>query len=585
MIAFMTADWKLDMSSHGITFVEESSLFYNFFISDYSLPFSMTLDDETAIKLGFLAQDNSSAYQTRYTGILQRDLDFVPATLEITGVHGNRISGSFVYGNDNLPLLETRLRDLPFPVIHTDDIKVHAKNTLDKGYPEVGYNFPMVIDPEFKNNTNYERFTGVVNYLNTVNYVSNRIIIENGEEVVDNKNVLTPLPYIMEVLRVGFRAANLDFGGDFFSDIHNQKLLWDTGVFIEQFKSPIPSFYHFSTPQEIITVDGLQEAYFMLSTEIEVIDSFVLRLFLNLPKTLEVLFFEVRFKNNLIFSSVLNRVDKIRTINVREEIDMGSLNIELKVKALDSQTTIEDISTNNFFNLWPDDSTLNIYPNTFTIADVMPDMTFATFLNTLKNWLNLDIKFDNGMVVMDYVEQEFLERTFIDESHLEAKKYQKEFNTDKGYRLKAFGADLYVAKNGLVDSLAALPKNNITTIDLGVHVMRIHKRYSIFTARRLAADFQVLLYDGLQSGHPVAIADIDDVGFHPLDIYERLWKNWLRFRTNSETIKDKFTCDIFENLTTNQGKYKYNRKMLVKKITKRRKKDGLWEVSTESETL
>ncbi len=43
------------------------------------------------------------------------------------------------------------------------------------------------------------------------------------------------------------------------------------------------------------------------------------------------------------------------------------------------------------------------------------------------------------------------------------------------------------------------------------------------------------------------------------------------FRINLEMIKERFGCYIFLKLTTEQGKYKCNKKMLVKKTSKQRK--------------
>lgn len=83
----------------------------------------------------------------------------------------------------------------------------------------------------------------------------------------------------------------------------------------------------------------------------------------------------------------------------------------------------------------------------------------------------------------------------------------------------------------------------------------------------------------------IVVSNIDGHDFSLTDIYNRFWKNWLRFRITSETIKDSFSCDIYENITTELGIYKYNKKQLIKKISKRRGKEGTWDVKTESETL
>ena len=149
MIAFITDDWMLDLTNQNIQFVEENSLFYDNFIGNYSLPFSIKVSDEFAVKLGFITENNIKNHKKRFDGILQQDGVFYKATLRLSGFDGKRLSGSFVYGSDNIPLLDTKLSDLPWPVITTSGMVSHAKEVVRKGYPEVGYNFPMIIDKEF----------------------------------------------------------------------------------------------------------------------------------------------------------------------------------------------------------------------------------------------------------------------------------------------------------------------------------------------------------------------------------------------------------------------------------------------------
>ena len=541
-------------------------------------------------------QNNISDYQTRFEGVLQQDDNFTPAVLEITGVRDRRLSGSFVYGNSNLPLLDIKLSELPFPVIHTDNIRTHAQEIIEKQYPETGYNFPMIIDPEYQQRTNYELFRGVINYYDGDTYKVNNFTTddESGESIPANYHVLTPFPYILEILRVGFNYAGLSFGGDFISDPNSRKLIWDTQKELEQLNSLIPSFHHVTTPESTEIINGYEESEYSVSVTMPYAIGHELRMFLKLPEHLEVLEYKVSFDDKTIYSSTLRKLDVKRSLSVSESQRGKDIIVTLKLRNTIADEAIGDISQFNFFNVWQDDGTLNVFPNSFTLSDVLPDMAFGTFLNKLKNWLNLDIKFRHDAVVMDYVEQKFIESSFIDESHLQAETFTKDFNNNIGYRLKFADKDLYVSNRGLVEDLTEYKSQNIRPIDLGVHMMNVQGKLDIRSARRIQnSDFQVLVYDGLQRSVfgfiekflPLAIQDVDGVAFYPEDIYERFWSHWLRFRTNSETIKERFDADIFEKLTTEQGKYKYNKKMLVKKITKRRKNENTWEVRTESETI
>jgi len=112
MIAFITKNWKLDLIGLKITFVEESSLFFNYFVSGYSLPFSTLLPVEIDLNLGFVSENNIIDYPTKYEGFLQIDGGFTTAILEIDEYDGERLSGSFVYGAQSLEVLNTKLINL-----------------------------------------------------------------------------------------------------------------------------------------------------------------------------------------------------------------------------------------------------------------------------------------------------------------------------------------------------------------------------------------------------------------------------------------------------------------------------------------
>ncbi len=586
MIVFFTTDWKLDLTSHKLTFIEENSLFYNYFVSGYSLPFSIKLSDEMAVQLGFVDQDNITDYQTQYIGFLQQDGNFSPAILEVDLYDGERLSGSFVFGYQTLPILDTKLSDLPWPVITTDNIENHAKSIINKGFPEVGYNFPMIIDTEFDQNTNYEKFEGIFNNYNGTNYVQNSKSNEDGEEVVYNRNVITPYPYLIEILKVGFQYARLSYAGDFFSDPNNSKLIWDTGKFLEQMFSPLPPSFRFERASLNTQVGNNVVSTFKKTINVRTIGSYTIKIYLNLPNHIKVNSFKIKMKGKTIYTNTIGRLDKFISLNVEETQDYGVLELEMSLIRYNVSDSIEDISAYNNFTFLANDGKLNVFPDSFSIADVLPNMTFSTFLNKLKNWFNLDISFQHDTVTIDYVEQKFVETSFRDESHLEAKKYIKKSNQNKAYILKDSRGTIYVTKKGIVSDISTYKAENVFTIDTGVDIMKIEKKNSVFTARRReGSDFRILLYDGLKNRLPVAVSAINGFDFSIENVWQRFWKKWLRFRVTSETIKDKFRCDVYENLTTERGRYKYNKTHLVKKISKRRIKENTWEVRIESETL
>ena len=588
MIVFYGDNFELNLTETKISLIEENPLFYNYFVKNYSKPFSKKVDDEVSKKLGFLDLENSANYKTKHYGKLLIDNDFEEAYLLLTDYDNNILQGYVYFGTQSIKLLDTPLSNLPFAVVQTNSLIVHAKEVIHKFYPEVDYNFPMVIDEGFKSTSKYEKFEGIINNYVNDNFVTNSFQTVEGESVAFNKNVMVPFPYLMSILKTGFDSVGMVMQGSFVSDKVTEKILVYTSKILEKFYSSLPEGFQFNTTSEVWD-NGVVSANYSRFYSISQTGSYNVEVYLNIPSELVVNEFSIEFNNEIIFSSNSNYISKSLLLNVKNTEDLGSLIFSLKLrKHTDNPSDgIGSIQAFNNFDFDFSDGELNVFPNSFSLSQVMPDMTFGKFLNKIKNWLNLEITFNKNVVTINYIEEKFLEVNFKDERHLEVEKPKRQFNQNKFFKLITSNDTLLIGKEGEVSNPQGIREEDITPINMELEIMPVKSKYGIFTAYKNedTNDFKLFLYDGLQNNLPVAVEKVSERSYSLNEVFDRYWKNWLKFRLNSETYKDKFPASIIENFSISEGRFKYNRKHIYKKIKRTRKNEEEWDIEIESETL
>lgn len=579
MIIFYGDDFQLNVTNLKIKFIEESSFFFSSFYKNYTPPFSMFLDDETSIKLGLIDVDNVSSYAVKHEGKLFIDTKFYEASL-LLEVENETIEGSFFYGSLNIPILETPLKELPFKTINTPTL-ILAENNITKAWPEVSCNFPMVYDDDFSKNTNYGEFLGIVNNYDGSDFIINLV---DAEGKVINKNIITPFPYILEILKVGFNAADKQITGGFVNKKENAHLLLDIKNHLEEFATTTSDNFQFIQPTDQFLDNNQLISEFSKDSFITSIGTYNIKASLNLPKELTVSSFKILQDGVVLFESTSKAIQE--EISINKESALGSITVSFVLQIEGDVNSIEDF---NNFSFEKSEGKLNTFKNVFSLAELMPDITFGAFLEKLKNWLNLKITINSSYVVIDYVEDLFDIINFKDDSDFEVPKPKREFNQIKRYKLKTENPDgeIYIGKTGLSASIDDIREEDIVTINTGVSIYNIEERNGIFTAlRNNDADFGILLYNGLDAnGYPVVANIVEGCTFSLQEIYAKYWRKWLYFRLNSETYTDNYTAHSLEEFSTETGRFKYNKKHINKKITKSRISEEQYLYEIESETL
>ena len=576
--------FELDVSNLKISFIEESNLFYDYFIKGYSLPFSIALTDEISRKFEFIDDFNTIGYSVRYEGVLQIDDVFDVATLQLKRQKGKKMESTFFYGKENVPFLEKKISEFPWPVINVEDLRTYAQSIIGKTYPEVDFNFPMVHHTGFSPE-NYDRFLGFLNHHNGSGFISNGYTTVDGEQVPNNANAMVPMPSVLAILKTIFESENYIVLGNFVNHVAIKKTLLFTDKHLLKYESTLPENYQFKSGSELWS-SGVTTSTYYKRFNIGLVGSYSINCRFNLPR-------ETSFELTVSFGdaeylSKNSDFEETFSFNVESQEELGFLTFDLKVKkGGPSNTNVGSIEAYNLIQFEFEGGELNIFPKSFTLGQVLPDMKVKTFLNRLKNYFNLDVAIDKNRVYLNFAEDEFLRKQEFDESKFEQEDPERYFTTKKLYVLKSNQEEILIDATGIVNSREGYSDEEITTIDTQVEMMPVLETPNGFTAVKKddGLDFQLLFYDGLKNGLPLAVSNIDGFTFSLKEVHQNLWRKWLLFRLRSETIKDKFKISIHDLISIDRIRIKYNKKHLYKKIRRSRINDETWEIEVESETL
>lgn len=593
MIVFQTTSWKLDLSNLPITFNEKSNYFSDKQSKSFSFPFEIKLTEDNAAKLGMLTVDNVTNYNKKIYGTLVLDTLFYSAYLAINNKVGNKIEVTLFYGQETMQVYDTKLKALPFSkTFAPTGLRDFAKAQITKSWPEASHNFPMIFRDEIKNKSGYEYFNFFLNHFynnnGTFEFKDNFIQDIDGEDVVFNRNVMVPCTYVLEVLKVAFASEQRTIAGDFVDDDISKAMVLVPQNYMEQFAQSQfvnYSFSFFSTQE--IKDERVLNVYTRLHTPLQE-GGYTLNIRLNFSKVqAQYFYFSVTQGNTVLFSATsTNRdvvIEKTLDINIVDTNVFEDIKVELKLPY--QEASIDNFNAIKFeFN----EGRLNVFPDIYNIANYLPDMSFRDFTNKLKTMLNLKFTDTGSVVYIDYLNNELERLSYKDHTHLQHPEPPIGFNQSNLFKLQyPTGEELLVNKTGQIYSDRDYTDAETKTIKIEALPLKIKERYGIVTGIYPddATDIMIMLYNGPTANLPLGTDVLNTKSITLQNIYDRLWKNWLRFRANSEVYKDSFYLSIHDNLKITQGSYRYNKLHVLKSIERTRVNEQWWKVDVESETL
>lgn len=591
MIKFQTTTWAWDLSNLGLTFNEESDYFSDKISKSFSFPANVQLTDDVAIKLGLVNYNNVSSYKIKIYGFLTIDRQFYDAYLTINDVFGDNAEITFYYGKEVLPVFDKKLTSLQFGVTVATDLPTFAKAQISKAWPEATHNFPKIFREDIKQNSDYEYFEYFMN-----NYVDNdgwefpenSIDLVESVPTVKNRNVMVPCTYLLEIIKVIFRTEGLEVRGEFVNHPLIKKIVQVPKLFFEKFSVTQFETYSFDfyTRQETLngkTINVYEHIHTPLSE-----GSFSIKFRVNMNNA-QAAYFSLKITQNFITLYEASSINK--QVAISETLDINIVNtsvfddIKIELRLYAQYNTIA--ATNNFTYEFKE-GRLNVFPETYTVADFMPDLTVREFINRIKTWFNLKFDYTQNAVYISFLDNALEFLTYQNKSHLEIPKPKRTLISNNLFKLSyPDKQEVLYSSEGQIYTVTDFVDQETTPIEMKVLPLQVSENYNSVTAvyPKEEEDLMFCLYDGLVDEEPLAISKIDNISLTLQDITANFWRKWLKFRANSETYKDSFYMHISEELDIKKGLFKYNKKHLIKSIRTKRINEENWQVDVESETL
>lgn len=595
MIVFKTSLWDWDLTNKGLSFNERSNHFTDEQIKSYTFPFTEEVNEDVASKLNFVIVDGIVQYPQRIYGNMCIDHSFYEGYIQINSVQGTKVELTIFYGKETLKVFDKKLRQLPFPVtLAQDGLPAFAKAQLSQSWPDATHQFVKVFRDDLDGSADYELFE---NFLN--NYVYNEVdeeweyptnsyeIIE-GENTAVNRNVMVPMVYLMEVLRVGFKTEGLDVRGDFVDDTFNHKILMVPQNIMEHFAVTEFLNYNFSAYSSQTMEDGVVYNIYTRSHTPEQVGSYSIKIKINFTDVMAQ-FFELEITQGavqLYYATSENTFVNIEE-NVEINVPLGAVDVDIVVTMKLKQQQ-ESISNFNQFTYEYKEGPLNVFPEVYTIADYLPDMNFREFTNRIRSWYNLKFDYTDNAVYLNYLDNHIETVLFRDKSHLQQVDPKRTQNINNLFKLSYPNEEtVYVNKDGQTYDETNYTDEETKEIDIQVLPLKVRSNYGSVTAfyPEEEQDLMFILFDGVVADENVSVDNIAGRKLTLQHIYNNQWQKWLKFRANAETIKDSFLMHFTEKLDMEQGIFKYNKNHLIKSINKKRTDTEYYKVDVESETF
>jgi len=588
MIYFQTLDgFRYDLTGFGLTFNEESPWFSDETKSSYVLPFHAPWDSELVVKLDLVTEPNVVNYKSKVEGFLIVDNEMFDAYLGVYDVQDKKLELRIFYGKEVLNVFKMKLSDLPFPIVDTEgDLNNFSQQALSRSWPEVTHNFPMIYRPKISELSDYEDFNGYVN-LRTENlelFRFNSTVNVEGVAKPFNYNVVCPMPYLLEILKVGFASEGLEIRGEFVEHPLIRKLIYIPQKYFQYYSDPnIRTVYSLSNSSNIngdVQTFTRTHATFKNGT-------YSLHARINFPKGVTKNFlFSVTYNGKTYFKATSQN----EGVAIDEKIDINVSNDVFSpiVVVLEIDKQQRDIDKYNNFVFDFKDGRVNIFPESYSLKEIMPDQIFRTFYDGILQFFNLDVTFYENSVYLNFLDNSILNLVYEDLSAFEDPKPSRNTKRNNLFKLKYLnGKEIWISKDGQVYDDTAYTTSEITSMDFKVLPLVMERLNDVLTGTWPEEEAPIVLgiYQGIVDGKPTISESTGGISLSLNDIFQNFHSNWLSFRANAEVYKDKFRMLASDSIFLKKGAFRYNKKFIISRIKRKRLNENWWQVDMESESL
>lgn len=602
MHKIITSDFEIDLTSYNISIQEENSWFSDTFFTKYSYPFDLIITDELNKYLGdVLSFDSRSGlYYLPCQYVFYNKIE--SAFLIFEQIVRETASVSLKYGMDEFPNFDKNLSELDLEVKDVPNIYNHAENTINKTYPLVNYNFPQIHTEKYDSSSSeYNGFQMILNNRKSGTFLYNTVEIENGEDIMYNRNIIQPLPYLMYVLKKCFEISGIELKGDIVSDHLLQEIL----IYTEKepdTKKELDAIAISLYANELNLVGWTPFAFYQIERKVtinapgkyNIIGSF------NVFSPAKVSSLIILKDNQAIYSKGFAIWGSEETfVDFDFILPYGTCEIKVIARTGIFPSDIPvifdlQILPIYFINSSGEKETNLLNENKVDLKKFVPNITIGTFITNVLNMFNYDVDSITAKeIVINRVQKSIQENEIIDISRYENVNVVRKINSDISYLLKyeeEGDIDLggfYIDKKETKFVTKEFNKVVQNTIDIAVYPLQNELIGDVFTAKSAqSSDDKIcfVIYTGLINNNNYTL---EPTALAIPNLVEQYHYKWLRNRVDATQYNLSFIAPIEEviYLTTKKRAFCYNNIHLIKNITKNQLKNELFEIEIESETL
>lgn len=611
MHKIITSDFEIDLSSYSISIQEENSWFSDTFFTKYSYPFDIIITDEINKALGdVLSFDTRSGkYYLECQYVFYNKIE--SALLIFEQIVRDVASVSVKYGMDEFPNFEKKLNELELQVKEVSNIYFEAELTINKTYPLTNYNFPQIHTDKYDPNTvEFNGFKKIINNRSSSGFLINTVEVEDGEDVMYNRNIMQPMPYLMYVLKKGFSLSGLDLKGDIVNDSLLSKILIyaEKDPFIQ--KEMEPYFLTFS--YEDITDDTLTYTIPQYWTAIDVKQYIPIKsITIDVPGKYNIIGqvdirtqnynyaaqLKIYKDNQLIFSKDVKFAPWAFMVDIEFILPSGSCEIKFEAYTAiaEFQSVVDlQILPVYFINSSGQKETNLLNENKIDLNKSVPNTTFGALVNAVLNLFNYDVDLiTKNEVYINRVGNSIKNNEIIDLSMFENVEVERKPKTDTSFLFKydeEGDIDLggfYIEKNGSRFVTKEFNKIVQNTISIPIYPLQNELIDDVYTAKSVnSSDDKIcfVMFDGFRNNSNYTLEPIQ---LSIANIVDEYYYKWFQNRVDAIQYNISFVAPIEKiiYLTTKKRAFCYNNVHLLKNITKNQLKNELFEVEIETETL
>lgn len=603
MKKLIAPDWVIDLTPYRITETDNNAIFSDTLFSKITLPFTIVLNDEIDINLGFISSYNTNP-QTIYDVYYQDGDNIYQAKFEVLGSENGELSVQYEYGLDEFPSWNKKLSELS---LHNFDLPTglsiydHANAMIDKVFPEVDYCWPM-IHADYIDTTDevWENFEGILNKRVNGQFIQNSI---NATEIVYyHKNYMQPVPFWLYLLKKGIEDGGYTLKGDILTDpVLLKKTAFSPRDYFnkKESESTLITRRGNETPVVEDVISGEQFCFYENTTVITKKGKYLLqgRMITQYgPGALVVRQASIEVNNNQIFYEGQLLTGNIYPIEIYLDVTTTT-NLYYGLRTFNAgEELVVDLELILLFEY---DNALNPIPNIrnlnkVNLKEAVPDITFGEFVNITRNWHNYTFDLVGKDIWMNKVESAINSSEVIDLSDKEIKYPAREFQQGISFLLKFMDVDVkkyiwdkvFQNVNGYT-SLNYTTDSKTNPIEINAIPLPYEEKSTIKTAVAFEKDdakVYALFYEGLVNGKNVATDPTDML--LPARHLER-FKKWFDFRIASTKFKWTFATDeVKAQLLTAKSKiYAYKNQHLIKSISKTQNGQSVFEIEIETQSI